>query len=77
MLGPIRYIACAAAAALPLSAASAQQQPVTMMAGKTIVTVGGGVQLLSLPDINFTFLADDNGAAFVPRRTATSTTTAA
>lgn len=64
MLGPIRYIACAAAAALPLSAASAQQQPVTMMAGKTIVTVGGGVQLLSLPDINFTFLADDDGAAF-------------
>ena len=35
----------------------------TMVAGGTIITLGGGVQLLSLPDIDFTFKTNDSGAA--------------
>jgi hypothetical protein len=31
--------------------------------GGTVITIGGGAQLLSLPDIRFTFLVDPDGAA--------------
>ena len=34
-----------------------------MTVGNTIISVGGGAQLLSLPDIDFTFLGAPNGAA--------------
>ncbi|MGZ8416855.1 MAG: hypothetical protein ACXWVQ_07700 [Methyloceanibacter sp.] len=43
--------------------ASAQQSG-SMVGGGTTITVGGGAQLLSLPDMKFTFYSsDDNGAA--------------
>jgi hypothetical protein len=45
------------------SMASAQQSG-SMVVGGTTITVGGGAQLLSLPDMKFTFYSsDDNGAA--------------
>ncbi len=56
--------------AVSVSAASAQDMtrsvpyPVdSVTSGRTIVELGGGVQHLDLPDINFTFLTDKNGKA--------------
>lgn len=39
------------------------QAPGTQIIGGTIITLGGGVQLLSLPDIDFTFKTNDSFAA--------------
>ena len=40
------------------------QQPVTQVIGDTTITLGGGAQLLSLPDLDFTFKVNEEG----PRR---------
>jgi hypothetical protein len=39
------------------------QDPSTQVIGGTIITLGGGAQLLSLPDIDFTFKTNNNGTA--------------
>ena len=39
------------------------QEPGTMVVGGTIITLGGGAQALSLPDIDFTFKTNPNGDA--------------
>jgi hypothetical protein len=39
------------------------QQPVTQVIGGTTITLGGGAQLLSLPDLDFTFKVNEDGAA--------------
>jgi hypothetical protein len=44
------------------------EEPAKMVLNGTIITVGGGAQLLSLPDIDFTFLTDDEGAAIRKQR---------
>jgi hypothetical protein len=62
MHGIARSILAALAVAALSSHASAQQSGSTIIGGSTI-TVGGGVQALSLPDINFTFFTDGDGAA--------------
>jgi hypothetical protein len=50
--------------AAPASAAWAQgPAPVTATYGGTTISIGGGAQLLSLPDIDFTFKVDEDGAA--------------
>ena len=56
-----------AAAAFP-SIARAQGAPATQVIGGTTITLGGGVQWLALPDMNFTFKTDTDGAA-VKRQT--------
>jgi hypothetical protein len=49
------------AAAAPSTAWA--QEPGTQVIGGTIITLGGGVQLLSLPNIDFTFKTNDGGTA--------------
>ncbi|HET7448063.1 MAG TPA: hypothetical protein VFJ49_09165 [Methyloceanibacter sp.] len=39
------------------------QQPVTQVIGGTTITLGGGAQLLSPPDLDFTFKVNEEGAA--------------
>jgi len=46
-----------------LAQTAAAQQPVTQVIGGTIITLGGGAQLLSLPDLDFTFKVNEEGAA--------------
>ena len=46
-----------------LAQTAAAQQPVTQVIGDTIITLGGGAQLLSLPDLDFTFKVNEEGAA--------------
>src|SRR6185295_8035824 len=46
-----------------LAQTAAAQQPVTQIIGGTIITLGGGAQLLSLPDLDFTFKVNEEGAA--------------
>ncbi len=60
--------ALAAALATAFSSAAWAQQPATMVVGGTTVTVGGGAQLLSLPDIDFTFKVNNDGAAFAVQK---------
>jgi hypothetical protein len=60
-------VALVAAAVFP-SVAGAQGAPAIQVIGGTTITVGGGVQFLSLPDMNFTFKTDADGAA-VKRQT--------
>jgi hypothetical protein len=56
-----RLIAGAASlTALLAPPAAFAQQPRTMTVGTTIITVGGGAQLLALPDIDFSFRADSS-----------------
>lgn len=55
-------VALLAAAAFP-SIAKAQGAPAIQVIGGTTITVGGGVQFLSLPDMNFTFKTNEDGAA--------------
>ncbi|MGA9603791.1 MAG: hypothetical protein WBQ82_06710, partial [Methyloceanibacter sp.] len=50
------------------SLAHAQTAPATQVIGGTIITLGGGLQQLALPDMNFTFKTDTDGAA-VKRQT--------
>ena len=50
----------AAAGAFPSIAFA--QAPGTQIVGGTTITLGGGAQLLSLPDIDFTFKTDNSGA---------------
>jgi predicted phage tail protein len=47
-------VALLAAAAFP-SIAKAQGAPAIQVVGGTSITLGGGVQWLALPDMNFTF----------------------
>jgi hypothetical protein len=56
-----RLLAAAAMAAISSSALA--EEPATMVVNGTTISVGGGVQLLSLPDIDFTFLVKDGDAA--------------
>ena len=63
MLKPLRLLACASLVAIAAVEAWAEQPAATMTAGHTIITLGGGVQLLSLPDINFTFFVKNGDAA--------------
>ena len=56
-----------AAAAPPL--AHAQGAPATQVIGGTTITLGGGLQQLALPDMNFTFKTDSNSGAAVKRQT--------
>jgi len=58
----------AAAALAALSSTAGAQEPASVVVNGTTITVGGGAQLLSLPDIDFTFLVDDSGAAFRTQR---------
>ena len=60
-------VALLAAAAFP-SIAKAQGAPAIQVVGGTTITLGGGVQWLALPDMNFTFKTDTDGAA-VKRQT--------
>jgi hypothetical protein len=60
-------LAILAAAAFP-AIARAQGAPAIQVIGGTTITVGGGVQWLALPDMNFTFKTDTDGAA-VQRQT--------
>jgi hypothetical protein len=46
-----------------LAQTAAAQQPVTQVIGGTTITLGGGAQLLSLPDLDFTFKVNEEGAA--------------
>ena len=60
LLTGVALIACA----VSVSTASAQEgpQPVTSVtSGRTIIELGGGVQFLDLPDMNFTFLTNEDG----------------
>ena len=44
------------------------QEPARQVIGGTTITVGGGAQLLSLPDIDFTFKTNNSGAAVGKQR---------
>ena len=59
-----------------LAQTAAAQQPVTQIIGGTTITLGGGAQLLSLPDLDFTFKVNEEGAAVRKQTKATSTITA-
>jgi hypothetical protein len=59
----VRLLACAAPLATVAASTASAQQPVSQVIGGTTITLGGGVQLLSLPDIDFTFKVNDSGAA--------------
>ncbi|HEU4475520.1 MAG TPA: hypothetical protein VFR71_02330 [Methyloceanibacter sp.] len=59
----MRLLACASLVAIAAVEAWAEQPAATMTAGNSIITLGGRVQLLSLPDINFTFFVKDGDAA--------------
>jgi len=59
-----RLLAAAALATAALTSTTWAQQSGTMIVNGTTITVGGGAQLLSLPDIDFTFLVNSDGAAF-------------
>ncbi len=58
-----RLIAAAAlgAAAAASAGAARAQDGASMVVNGTTITVGGGAQLLSLPDIDFTFVTGSNG----------------
>ena len=60
----IRVLALSAFGAAFVSAAHAQD-PASMVVGGTTITVGGGAQLLSLPDIRFTFLVDPSDGSAI------------
>jgi len=62
-----RLIVGAALVAAAPSLAHAQS-PATQVVGGTTITLGGGLQQLALPDMNFTFKTDTDGAA-VKRQT--------
>jgi hypothetical protein len=51
------------------SFAHAQAAPATQVIGSTTITLGGGLQQLALPDMNFTFKTDNNNGAAVKRQT--------
>jgi len=59
----IRFAAAAVMGTAAFSVGAQAQQPVTATYGNTTISVGGGAQLLSLPDIRYTFLVDAGGAA--------------
>lgn len=64
-----RFLACAALTSVAASPSAAwAQESGTMVVGGATITVGGGAQLLSLPDIDFTFLVNTDGAAFRNQR---------
>jgi len=58
----------AALVAVAPSLAHAQAAPATQVIGGTTITLGGGLQQLALPDMNFTFKTDSAGVA-VKRQT--------
>jgi hypothetical protein len=60
MLARLIVSAFVAAASFPSLAEA--QSTATEVVGGTTISVGGGAQLLSLPDINFTFKTDNSGA---------------
>jgi hypothetical protein len=51
------------------SFAHAQAAPATQVIGSTTITLGGGLQQLALPDMNFTFKTDSNNGAAAKRQT--------
>jgi hypothetical protein len=55
------------AAAAPTSFAWGQE-PLRQVIGGTTITLGGGAQLLSLPDLDFTFKTNNSGAAIGKQR---------
>ena len=57
-----RLLACAVPLLAAASTAAAQER-VTQVIGGTTITLGGGAQLLSLPDIDFTFKTNHDGVA--------------
>jgi hypothetical protein len=63
-----RLIVGAALAAVAPSRAHAQAAPASQVIGGTTITLGGGLQQLALPDMNFTFKTDTDGTA-VKRQT--------
>lgn len=57
-----RLLTCVALVTAAASASTAwAQEPPPLVIGGTIITLGGGAQLLSLPDIDFTFIVNDKG----------------
>ncbi len=66
-----RLLATVALSAAALSLAqSARAQDATLATdGGTILSVGGGAQLLQLPDINFTFLTSPGNGAVIHKQT--------
>lgn len=63
MRDPIRLVAAAVVSTAAFAASAQAQTPVTATYGNTTISVGGGAQLLSLPDIRYTFLVAPGGAA--------------
>jgi hypothetical protein len=63
-----RLIVGAALVSVAPSLAHAQAVPASQVIGGTTITLGGGLQQLALPDMNFTFKTDTDGAA-VERQT--------
>lgn len=53
-----------------LSGAALAQEPVAVTYNATTISIGGGVQLLQLPDIRYTFFSSSrNGAALRKQKT--------
>ena len=64
MQNPLRLlVGVALVAATTIPSIALAQAPATQIIGGTTITLGGGVQFLSLPDLNFTFKTNDEGAA--------------
>ena len=64
MQNPLRLlVGVALLAATTIPSVALAQAPATQVIGGTTITLGGGVQFLSLPDLNFTFKTNDEGAA--------------
>jgi hypothetical protein len=59
----IRVLAVASLGVAALPPAAHAQDAVTATYGNTTISVGGGAQLLSLPDIRYTFLVNTNNGA--------------
>jgi hypothetical protein len=53
----------AAGAMTAIASGAFAEEPASMVVNGTTISVGGGAQLLSLPDIDFTFLVKDGDAA--------------
>ena len=64
----IRVLALTAIGAAAFVPAAHAQDRASMVVGGTTITVGGGAQLLSLPDIDFTFKVNNDGRAFAVQK---------
>jgi hypothetical protein len=64
------HLLAGAAFASVLGGVALAQEPVTATYNATTISIGGGVQLLQLPDIRYTFLSSSiNGAALRKQKT--------